>query len=133
MSEMKSFFFILGCVVLANGQKVCEKDSPTTVSGTFAPREFCSGDLIFEDDFEDFNLDKWEHENTLAGGGNFEFQWYGNNRSNSYCEDGVLHLRPTLTEDTLGYHAMISQSLSVHGGNPAEVCTNAQLYVYCIG
>ena len=30
---------------------------------------FCSGDLIFEDTFDTFDLRKWQHENTLAGGG----------------------------------------------------------------
>lgn len=93
----------------------------------FESEEFCSGDLIFEDNFDELDVQKWEHEQTLAGGGNWEFQWYGNNRSNSYCEDGILHIRPTLTEDTLGYQAMISELLSVHGGGPNEQCTNPQV------
>lgn len=29
---------------------------------------FCSGDLIFEDTFDTFDVRKWQHENTLAGG-----------------------------------------------------------------
>jgi hypothetical protein len=61
----------------------------------------------------------------MAGGGNWEFQLYRNNRTNSFVEDGVgpwlahrtlshtlsltlsnvvigvLHIRPTLTEDWL--------------------------------
>lgn len=49
-------------------QDDCEK-TPTTVSGTFAPKRICSGNLIFEDDFDEFDLKKWQHENTLAGGG----------------------------------------------------------------
>lgn len=49
-------------------EEICE-ESRTTTSGTFAPKKFCSGDLIFEDDFDTFNLKKWQHENTLAGGG----------------------------------------------------------------
>lgn len=43
--------------------------SVTTVSGTHAPITVCSGDLIFADNFEEFDLEKWQHENTLAGGG----------------------------------------------------------------
>lgn len=31
-----------------------------------------------------------------------EFQWYTNNRSNSFCEEGYLHIRPTLTSDVYG-------------------------------
>lgn len=32
----------------------------------------------------------------------WEFQWYTNNRSNSFVEDGNLNLRPTLTADDFG-------------------------------
>lgn len=49
--------------------------SVTTVSGTSAPASFCSGDLLFEDNFDSLDQSKWKHENTLAGGGNWEFQW----------------------------------------------------------
>ena len=38
--------------------------------------------LIFSDDFDYFNLTIWKHEITLGGGGNWEFQYYDNNRSN---------------------------------------------------
>lgn len=31
--------------------------------------QYCSGDLIFEDTFDVFDLRKWEHENTLSGNG----------------------------------------------------------------
>jgi len=37
---------------------------------------------MFEDDFDVFSTDKWEHEITLGGGGNWEFQAYTHNRSN---------------------------------------------------
>ena len=33
-----------------------------------------SGELIFFDDFDDIDLDVWDHEITMAGGGNWEFQ-----------------------------------------------------------
>jgi hypothetical protein len=58
--------------------------------------------LIFEENFDKFNLSRWQHELTMAGGGNWEFQWYVNNRSNSYVKNGVLYLKPTLTEDAIG-------------------------------
>jgi hypothetical protein len=58
--------------------------------------------LIFNDDFNTFNFKTWEHELTLGGGGNWEFEWYGNNRTNSYVKDGVLYMMPTLTEDAIG-------------------------------
>lgn len=34
-----------------------------------ASGQYCSGDLIFEDTFDIFDTRKWQHENTLAGGG----------------------------------------------------------------
>ena len=58
--------------------------------------------LIFEDNFDELNLKNWEHELTLGGGGNWEFEWYVNNRSNSYVKDSVLYLKPTYTEDAVG-------------------------------
>jgi hypothetical protein len=62
----------------------------------------CAEKLIFEDNFDKFNMSRWEHELTLAGGGNWEFEWYVNNRSNSYVKNSVLYLKPTLTEDAIG-------------------------------
>lgn len=48
----------------------CKSASYTTVSGRFAPKgKICRGHLIFEDNFDEFNLQKWQHELTLAGGG----------------------------------------------------------------
>lgn len=103
-----------------------ESDTITTASGTRAParNSFQSGDLIFEELFEEFDFETWEHENTLAGGGNWEFQWYANNRSNSYVEDGRLHIVPTLVADEFGEQFLRSGTLNVHGGAPADQCTN---------
>ena len=56
--------------------------------------------LIFQDNFDDFDLRTWKHEVTAGGGGNEEFQVYVNNRSNSFVRDGSLYLKPTLTMDT---------------------------------
>lgn len=47
-------------------------------------------------------------DTTLLPGGNGlghshrEFQYYTNNRTNSFVEDGVLYLQPTLTANTIG-------------------------------
>ena len=40
------------------------------------------GELIFEDNFDTLNSFVWEHEISLAGGGNWEFQFYTHNRTN---------------------------------------------------
>lgn len=43
--------------------------SSTIVSGTHAPSEVCSGDIIFQEEFDSLDYRKWEHESTLGGGG----------------------------------------------------------------
>ncbi|OBZ81999.1 Beta-1,3-glucan-binding protein [Choanephora cucurbitarum] len=84
--------------------------------------EYC---LIFEDQFNTFNLKTWQHEITLAGGGNWEFQHYTNNRSNSFVEDGILYLKPTLTSDSIGEQAVKSGGkISLYSGQPASDCTD---------
>ena len=64
---------LLSCLLLGffhSSKSQCATPSPTTASGTHAPTsEICSGDLIFEDNFDDFNLQKWNHEITVGGGG----------------------------------------------------------------
>lgn len=95
--------------------------SKTTVSGSFAPKgTICSGDLIFEDTFDTLDFAKWQHEITLGGGGNWEFQWYLNNRSNSYAENGVLYLTPTLTSDAIGEEGLRSAHINLHGGSSVD-------------
>jgi len=53
----------------------------------------CNG-LIFEETWDDFNLNRWKHELTMSGGGNWEFQVYTNNRTNSYVRDNTLFIKP---------------------------------------
>lgn len=45
------------------------KPSITTASGSSAPQQICSGQLIFEDNFEKLDKKKWEPQVTLWGGG----------------------------------------------------------------
>jgi len=87
------------------------------------------GRLIFDEEFDTLNLSRWQHELTLSGGGNWEFEYYVNNRSNSYVKDGVLYIKPTLTNDTFttpGF--MNSGTIDMWGGDPADVCTSNAFY-----
>jgi beta-glucanase (GH16 family) len=84
--------------------------------------------LIFSDDFTTFNMSTWKHELTLSGGGNWEFEWYVNNRSNSYVKDSVLYIKPTLSEDYIGTTTFRSGSVNIWGGGPADLCTGNQFY-----
>jgi len=56
-----------------------------------------SAKIIFEDNFTTFDFTKWEHDITMSGGGNWEFQLYDNNRSTSFVQNGTLNIRPVLT------------------------------------
>jgi hypothetical protein len=80
--------------------------------------------LIFEENFDEIDFEKWEHELTLSGGGNWEFQWYTNERSNSWCDNGTLHIAPTLVADEFGEAFLSSGNANLWGGAPADQCTN---------
>jgi beta-glucanase (GH16 family) len=89
-----------------------------------------SSNLAFEDNFDELDMKLWKHEITLGGGGNWEFQGYMNNRSNSYVDDGNLYIRPTLTADTIGIENLQGNNYiwDVWGSSPADMCTGNQFY-----
>jgi beta-glucanase (GH16 family) len=85
--------------------------------------------LVFSDEFDEFDFTKWKHEITLGGGGNWEFQMYANNRSNSYVDDGALYMRPTFTADAIGEQAVqINGEINLWGSSPADMCTGNAFY-----
>lgn len=84
--------------------------------------------LVFSDEFTEFDLSKWKHEITLSGGGNWEFEYYYNNRSNSFVKNGSLYLKPTLTAERLGEAALTSETMDLWGGAPSSLCTQNQFY-----
>ena len=73
---VKIFFNLFFLVVLALGEvrgasTKCEK-TVTTASlsaskKSSSEKKICSGDLIFEETFENFDLDVWQHDLTLNG------------------------------------------------------------------
>jgi len=86
--------------------------------------------IVFEDNFDTLNFSKWKHEITMSGGGNWEFEYYSNNRSNSFVDkDGILHLKLTLTNDTVGDDMLITGGdIDLWGGSPADACTSNAFY-----
>ena len=86
--------------------------------------------LIFQDDFSTLNLSSWQHEITMAGGGNWEFQAYMNNRSNSYVHDNTLFISPTLMSEFTdqGEDFLKHGTLALWGGAEADYCTNNDFY-----
>lgn len=91
---------------------------------TVAP---CNG-LIFEENWDDLNMEVWQHEMTMGGGGNWEFEYYNNNRSNSYVRDNTLFIKPTLTSDNYGEAFLTSGTLDIWGASPADQCTGNAYY-----
>lgn len=70
---MSKLLFLLFVTIAASqaastGPEKCTA-TVTTASGTQAPTSFCSGDIIFQEEFDYLNLKKWQHESTLGGGG----------------------------------------------------------------
>ena len=77
--------------------------------------------LIFEDNFDTLNFKNWQHEITMGGGGNWEFEMYVNNRTNSFVKEGVLHIQPTFTADFLGSETLMKTGeLDLWGASPAD-------------
>lgn len=65
------------CLTSASSAENSCTQSETTAKGTKAPAgPFCSGDLIFEENFNELDTSLWKHEITMGGGGNWEFQVY---------------------------------------------------------
>lgn len=85
--------------------------------------------IIFQDDFDQLDTSIWSHEITMGGGGNWEFEYYTNNRSNSFVRDGVLFIKPTLTSDTIGEaNVRGGYTMDVWGSTPADQCTGNAFY-----
>ncbi|ORX58884.1 concanavalin A-like lectin/glucanase [Hesseltinella vesiculosa] len=86
--------------------------------------------LVFEDHFHRLDLKNWQqaadsHPPVFDGdvGDSWEFQWYTNNRSNSFVQDGILYLMPTFTDD-LG-NVAVNDGSKV--SDPSSACTDCQL------
>lgn len=85
--------------------------------------------LIFTDDFHTLDFHKWKHDISLAGGGNWEFQMYENNRSTSFVNNSILNIRPILTEDKIGQeHVRNGYTYDIWGSTLADQCTGNSFY-----
>jgi len=77
----------------------------------------------------DFSV--WEHELTLAGDGNWCFQQYTNNRTNTFIRDGKLYIKPTFTSEIIGEGAVTGNppyTLDLSSLEPAMQCTGGAFY-----
>jgi len=65
----------------------------------------------------------------MAGGGNWEFQLYDNNRSTTFVKDGKLNIKPVLTSNKIGEaNVRNGYTLNMWGGSPADYCTENAFY-----
>jgi len=87
-----------------------------------------SAKVLMNEEFKTFNLNRWKHEITMGGGGNWEFEYYTNNRTNSFVKNGTLFLQPTLTEDTFGVDTLRTGAMDIWGSTPADRCTSNAFY-----
>lgn len=116
---------LLVFALISSAAAQCAQPSITSASGEYAPSgQICSGQVIFEDNFDTLDLALWRHENTLSGGGNWEFQWYVNDRTNSYVQNGIYHIKPTLTSDIYGEDFILWGGITIPPGD----CTDNRDY-----
>lgn len=82
--------------------------------------------LLFEDEFNDNKVDesKWKFEQTLTGGGDWQFQWFVKNEQNAFVRDGILHIKPTLTADEIGEEELFKKTITISG----QDCTSSMNY-----
>ncbi|CCG82958.1 Putative uncharacterized protein [Taphrina deformans PYCC 5710] len=65
---------------------------------------FCP--VLNEDWSNGIDPNTWTREVNLGGFGTGEFEWTTDSDSNAFVQNGKLHIRPTLTSDTLGVAAV---------------------------
>ncbi|XP_065350462.1 beta-1,3-glucan-binding protein-like [Cloeon dipterum] len=85
------------------------RPSSTVVNGKPA----CKGQLLFQDHFDSLDTRKWKHSVYIADAPDFEFCMYTNRKENAYVREGVLHIRPTLTESTFGANFITSGNITL--------------------
>jgi len=78
-------------------------------------------ELVFHEKWE--NFDKWSHEVTFEVY-NGEFEYYRDNRKNSYLENGVLTIKPSVTSDEYGEDILYGFNNS--GIDLGEECTGTR-------
>jgi len=110
---------------------IAQNVSPTrrnTDNVTFAP-----GDIIWQDEFDFFDHNKWKNEININGGYNNEFQIYDDYGANAYVRDGVLYIVPTLSLDTVfngNFEQLYNGYLNLEGctDSPGAGCSRQASY-----
>lgn len=67
VNMLRILFVVLGTVLVCNADDC--KPSITTASGSSAPQQICSGQLIFDENFDSLNKEIWRPLSTFSDGG----------------------------------------------------------------
>lgn len=124
---MRCFVIYLSLIKLVIGcwGEKCEISQTSVIINNIINKpisNFCSGEIIFDEDFNKLDKSVWKLENSMGiGGGSKEFQWYVNSEENAYVEDGILHIKPTLTSDIYGEEFLYNGHVVI----PDDECTSA--------
>ena len=76
--------------------------------------------LVWSDEFDTLDESKWGHLVTTHPVG--DFQYYRDNRANSWVRDGLLHIMPTLTARQYGEEFLYTGTLDLHTEDPSRPC-----------
>lgn len=112
------------CLLLAAGAMAADVLDPSQ-----CPEFPC---LIFNDEFDFLDHDVWEHEITMSGSGNWQFQVYLNNRSITYTRDSTLFIKPDLLSNWKGEAFLSSGELNQWGGAGRNDLCTANSYNGCV-
>lgn len=91
------FHVILGADPLrARHQPSADSDVAAVERPSVTSTSYPSERLLFADDFDEFDLGVWQHELTMGGGGNWEFEYYSLPAAHHYhcCTHNALHSTP---------------------------------------
>lgn len=96
--------------------------SETTYNGG---KKACRYQLLLDEHFEVLNLTLWKHDVLMPDEPDFEFVAYDKDPDNSWVENSILHIKPTILEDSYGPGFVMNGTLSLDGctSTTREQCT----------
>ncbi|XP_015593953.1 beta-1,3-glucan-binding protein [Cephus cinctus] len=88
-------------------------------------RQACSGELIFDEQFENIQTWRWHVNERFSGAPDYEFVVYTKDSDNVQLKNGILKIQPTLMQEK--YNAQFVR----HGHLVLENCTEVVGSEYC--
>ncbi|XP_033336163.2 beta-1,3-glucan recognition protein 1 [Megalopta genalis] len=88
-----------GSCKVASDTKVYTRDG---ASQQLKRNSACAGQLIFEENFDTLDTNRWKIIERFSEAPNFEFVVYKNDEENVHVRDGKLYIKPTLVKEKYG-------------------------------